>query len=99
MKLKAMRLLVLLGIFYFCGGFRLPHGAFDTPILSKHNPTISWIIIMALFISGACTTLWGEQDRRNDPPSLIPCCIYRPGSSFNDPCTDLYFMRAIQRKP
>lgn len=53
--------MLLLGLFWACGGFVLPRGAFDSPIYFKHNPVIPWVLIILCFGYGAVLTVWGDQ--------------------------------------
>ena len=53
--------MLLLGLFYACGGFVLPQGASDTPIYFKHNPVIPWALIIVCFVGGDVVAVWGDK--------------------------------------
>ena len=59
--IKILVFTLLLGLFYVCGGFVLPHGAFDTPIYFKQNPVIPWVLIVLCFVGGDAIAVWGDK--------------------------------------
>jgi hypothetical protein len=57
---KILIFLALLAVFYAIGGFVPPHSD-HSPIFSKQNPMVPWLLIGLLYIVGDGVAVWGDK--------------------------------------